>query len=229
MEWNEVAQMGNPTRSHLMKRLLKNLKRMQTQRRGVASQARRPMTPGEFERLMTSHWSHENKELGLCAAALHACQLSLIGRNDDICKFRVEDLKPYDAFIQFAVLARLVWSKNVTDERDAPPQVLIGAFDTRYCPLANLGLWLEYCYELNPTPNPFVFGVEGLDDPIRIKERMGNLLARIVNSPHFVKDKPGHLGTHSIRKMAASYAASNGCSKVSCAFNYLHIVIDPDY
>ena len=29
------------------------------------------------------------------------------------------------------------------------------------------------------------------------------------------KDKPGNVGTHSLRKMAATYARANGCSKAS--------------
>jgi hypothetical protein len=47
MEWNEVAQCGNPTRSGLMKKLIENIKRMQTQKRGKPSQARRTATNKE--------------------------------------------------------------------------------------------------------------------------------------------------------------------------------------
>ncbi len=63
-------------------------------------------------------------------------------------------------------MGRLPWSKNVTEERDAPPQVIFGAMDTRYDFLSNGGLWLEYHYSINSKDNEFVFGYEGLDDPI---------------------------------------------------------------
>jgi len=45
----------------------------------------------------------------------------------------------------------------VVDERDCPHQVLIGAMDTRYDVLSNLGVWLEFHFELNPGENDFVF------------------------------------------------------------------------
>ena len=49
MQWNETAQIGNPTCSQLMARLLHHMKQFQMQRRGVASQARRPFMNSEFE------------------------------------------------------------------------------------------------------------------------------------------------------------------------------------
>lgn len=49
MQWNETAQICNPTRSQHMARLICHMKWFQTQRRGMASQARRPLTNSEFE------------------------------------------------------------------------------------------------------------------------------------------------------------------------------------
>ena len=69
------------------------------------------------------------------------------------------------------------WSKNVVEERDAPPQVLFASMDTRYDVHSNLGIWLEYHYELYPEENKFVFSYSGLDDPVWIKERVSHLLA----------------------------------------------------
>jgi len=55
MAWNETARMGNPTCSHQMARLIKHTKRIQTQRWGMAPQAQRPMTNGEFEKIQESN------------------------------------------------------------------------------------------------------------------------------------------------------------------------------
>ena len=39
--------------------------------------------------------------------------------------------------------ARLAWSKNVVEERDAPWQQVFGCMDPEFCVLVNVGLWLE--------------------------------------------------------------------------------------
>ncbi len=61
------------------------------------------------------------------------------------------------------VIAKLYcWAKNnVLDERDAPDQVLLGAFDHRSCALCGLGMWLvEYHYMVcNPEDYEFIFGI----------------------------------------------------------------------
>ena len=113
--------------------------------------------------------------------------------------------------------------KNVTDERDAPPQVIFGAMDTRFDFLSNDGLWLEYHYMVNPGENEFIFGYEGLDDPIQIKERLSRLLGDTLRDTDFNLDRPGLVGTHSIRKMAVTFARGNGCSKVCVVFIFCFI------
>jgi hypothetical protein len=212
--WNDVAQVGNPTRSPAMSRLTRAMRRFQTQRRGVASKVRRPLTPKEYESIIECLWKLENKELGLCGAAFFTFQFSMIGRVDDAAKFREADLKAYPPFPDYGITARLPWSKNVTDERDAPQQVLCGAMDTRFDPLSNMALWLEYHYELNPGQNAFIFGYEGLDDPIRIKETIRRVLNEVLRGNEFSVATVGLLGTHSTRKFAVTFARGNGCSKV---------------
>ena len=220
LQWNETAQTGNPTRSAQMAKLLKHIKRMQTRKMGKASQARRSCTQGEYERIIQAYWAMENKEAGLCAAAVTALQMAFIARNDDVCKFVEEDLKRAESFPHYGVMGRLPWCKNVTEERDAPPQVMIGAMDPRYCPLLNLASWLEYNYGVNPTPNKFVFGLNDLECPVRIKTKIQGMFQELLRDG-FVKDKEGNLGTHSIRKFAATFARGNGCSKASCCIHFV--------
>lgn len=224
MQWNEVAKVGNPTRSQQMARLIRHMKRFQTQRRGREPQARRPLTPAEFERLIEVYWKLPNRELGLCAAASSTLQLAMIGRMDDTVKFREPDLRPYALYADYAFCGRLPWSKNVVEERDAPPQVVFASMDTRYDVHSNLGIWLEYHYELYPGENEFVFSYSGLDDPIRIKERMSRLLTDSLADSDFILDRPGLVGTHSIRKLAVTFARGNGCTKVCVAFNIYDLI-----
>ena len=118
---------------------------------------------------METYWGIPNRELGLIGAAASTFQLSMIGRQDDIALYLL--------YPNYGVVGRLPWSKNVTEERDAPPQVIFGAMDTRYDFLSNGGLLLECHYCVNPGKNEFIFLYEGLDDQICIKERSSFLLA----------------------------------------------------
>ena len=104
-----------------MARLIRHMKRFQMQHRGVASQARRPLTNAEYEHVIETYWRIPNRELGLVGAAASAFQLSMIGRQDDIAKFREADLQPYLLYPNYGVVGRLPWSKNVTEEGNAPP------------------------------------------------------------------------------------------------------------
>ena len=214
MQWNEAANIGNPTRSSLFARLIRNMSRFQTQRRGVASCVRRPLTLTEYEKLMTRYWKLENKELSLCAAAKLVVQFHLIGRSDDVAKFCLEDLSPCDQYPDYGFFGCLAWSKNVIEERDSPLQILFGAMDTRFCSQANLAVWLEYHFELNPEQNDFVFSYKGLTCPIRITEKFQNLMREEFSAPDCEKKKPGLLGTHSVRKYAVTFARGVGCSTV---------------
>jgi hypothetical protein len=200
-----------------MAQLIRNMKRFQTRRQGVASSARRALTLSEFKQIMAYHWRNPNKLLGMCCAAALAVQLSMIARGDDVAKFREFDLGPYELFPLFGIVCRIAWSQNVTEERDAPIQLLLGSMDTRYCVLANLAMWMESYLFTDPTQNDFVFK-NGLDDPDRIKDVIRRGFNHAIKSPEFMSERPGLIGTHSVRKLAVTHARSNGCTRVSDLF-----------
>ena len=215
--WNQVAQQGNPTRSPQVARLISNMKRFQVRRQGVSSKARRALHITEFVNLMLVFWNHPNQAIGLFAAAALAVQFALITRGDDLSKLNVHDLGAYERYPLIAILGRIVWSKNVREERDAPQQVLFGSMDTRFCVLVNLALWLEFALEHHPAPhNEFVFRLDGLDDPIRIKEQYIAAFNQATRMPGTLI-QAGLVGSHSTRKLAATWGRSNGCSKASIA------------
>ena len=86
MQLNETAQISNPTQSQHMAHLIHHMKLFQTQRCGVAPQARSHLTNSEFEHVLEAYWWIPNRELGLVGAAASTFQLAMIGRQDDISK-----------------------------------------------------------------------------------------------------------------------------------------------
>ena len=90
--------------------------------------------------------------------------------------------------------------------------------DPRYDTLSLLGLWLEYCFDYHPEQNQFIFCLDGLEDPIRIKEKVRKVLSMVLNDDQFCVRDHGLLGSHSIQKFAVTFARGNGCNKVSMLF-----------
>jgi hypothetical protein len=186
------------------------MKRFQVQRRGATSRVRRSLTPEEFEQVQELIWGLKEKEDALCAAAYFCFQFVMIGRLDDTAKFRQPDLQPYSKYPDYAVMGRLPWSKNVNEERDAPQQLIFGSMDPHYDTLSLLGLWLEFRFAMHPKQNEFIFCVDGLEDPIRIKERIRKVLSIVLSNDQFHIRDVGLLGSHSIRKFGVTFARGNG-------------------
>ena len=142
----------------------------------MTSQSQRPFTNSKLECVMDVYWCIPNRELGHVGAAAFTFHSAMIGCHDNTAKFREVDLQPYTLYPNYGVVGGLLWSKNVTDERDVLPQVIFGAIDTRYQFLSNGRHCLEGHYTVNPAKNGLFFGYEGLDDPIQIKEKLSHLL-----------------------------------------------------
>jgi hypothetical protein len=213
MVWNEISNVGNPTRATLVNKLIKKIKLKEAARLGKEPQARRALFASEFESAIEVMESLEDKELACFMSGYFRFQYNMIARVDDSAKFRSPDLKIFHQFPDIGVIAKLCWSKNVMDERDAPDQVLLGAFDHRYCVLIGLALWLEYHCMLNPEENEFIFGIGGLTDPKSIKRKASDHLKKTFQSHEFNVVDEGKKGTHSMRKFATTQARGNGCSK----------------
>jgi len=186
----------------------------------------RPLTVEEFEQMMEMISKLESKELALAAAAFSSLQLNMIGRLDDTSKFRLPELRQWAKYPNIAFLSRFPWSKNVREERDAPLQLVFAAGNPWYDCHSLMGLWLEYRFEFHPEENEFVFCVNGLEDPIRIKDTIRRILKTIFRDEDFIIREVGLLGTHSVRKFAVTFARGCGCSKVSASLLfYVSMVI----
>jgi hypothetical protein len=118
-KWSVTRTEGNRTQSKDVIDLLKAVKKKEVQKQGVKSMTQRPMVGKEFQSMHkilretgsdgkgTSTYASSWKRYGICA------------RIHDSTQVIIEHIRVHDKFAH-ALKARLNWSKNVQDERDAP-------------------------------------------------------------------------------------------------------------
>ena len=85
-------------------------------------------------------------------------QLHLIARIDDSTQVILEHICGHDKSAH-ALKARLNWSKNVQDKRDAPFQIVLGSLNPMNCVLCSLALWLKLNLKIYPPAmeSPYLF------------------------------------------------------------------------
>ena len=219
-QWNEVTNTGNPTRSQSVNDMIKKVKRFEVRKQGKASQARRPLTTAEIKAVLQELRNSDSVEIKYGITALLCFQFHVIGRVDDCCKWYRSNLSSHDQYPGKAGRFRLAWSKNVTDERDAPWQHLFGCMDWVFCTILHVGLWLEIYHTIMPNARegPFVFSFtsDTTSDHERIatksKNRIYHILAPLLKEIGLEANN-GPVGSHSIRKLAATFARLLGISK----------------
>ena len=124
-----------------------------------------------------------NVEMRLFLSAIFRYQFNLGARIDDSSKKMWKNLKchPNDAHSMYSLITKLVWSKNIFEERDPPEQILLGASHNNFCVLVGLASWLEFwTAQGHHERTEFLFGLEGIDDPDTIKRRASEALKRIL-------------------------------------------------
>lgn len=126
--WDVPTMTGNPTKSRDFNDLIRTILRHEVRRGGAPSQACRALTKIEFERVLTLLNASEDKRQKFMMSALCKLQFCMIGRIvDDMCHFQESDLKPNPLLPSHSLTARIHWSKNVMEERDAPDQIIFGS------------------------------------------------------------------------------------------------------
>ncbi|GMF16150.1 unnamed protein product [Phytophthora lilii] len=98
------------------------------------------------------------------------------------------------------------WSKNISEERDAPEQVMLGSLDPRVCALLNFAVYMEMSPQL--PGSEYVFG-----NPAAGHRVIRRFLQDVFSSDDFQAQRSGNLGTHSLRKGAATYSSRCGVQK----------------
>jgi Transcriptional activator of glycolytic enzymes len=224
MVWVSGRNEGNPTRSIEVNNLIKRVKKKEVRKQGAASQCRRAITEVEF-RTMQKILQNHNRTSTIWRFGLYALtnfQFHLLARIDDTTQVLVENLRVHDSFCN-ALKTRLNWSKNVSEERDAPWQVVLGSMDTAFCVLVSLSLWMEVNLRSNPNAllSPYLFNFCD-DNSIpaggqKSKETAQIMFHKVFKMEEFnnaaVIGADNMLGSHSIRKFAATHARRSGCSK----------------
>jgi hypothetical protein len=133
-------------------------------------------------------------------------QWHLIARVDDMMKLRVKDITANLEHPE-SICVQMRWSKNITEERESPRQIVLGSLDERMCVLLNLAVFIEL---LNDPcgGDEFLFG-NGVDGDRGIRTSLNDVLGSIV----LPSLSSGNLGTHSMRKGPATYCARLGQPK----------------
>ena len=178
--WDDVRSMGNPTRSIAVNDVIKKVLKHEVRKQGVETSARRPIAIDEFMNVLgiirtnAQFTTIDRFRLG-CVLTL---QWHLIGRVDDMMKMSFKDLA-FSPACPFSTSCQMRWSKNITEERDAPRQIVLASRDERLCSLLNLAVYLELL-DCDPEHATFLFG-NGTDGDRNIR----NLLSKALDNSDF--------------------------------------------
>ena len=221
--WVVEHNVGNPTKSAIVNKVIQDVKKAEVRKQGRASNAKRDMTRAEFRMTLRILQESTTGILSYDKAAKYPTMLKLqfhiIARTDDVCNVETNDIRSHSQF-PFAGQLKVSWSKNVLEERECPDQILIGAFDDDFCILIALGTWLE-CSLSSRQQHQKKFLFEPADDdgaPDRLNKRYGRILTKNVwkkneEFQRLVAQTGGSLGTHSVRKFPATWASRNGAQQ----------------
>jgi hypothetical protein len=221
--WDVGTNRGNPTKSKEVNKLIKRVKKMETQGRGKESKADSPWEGGEYSCVVEMQTQFEGQKKRLVYPAITTYQCSMIGRIDDTTKWKTENIQIHPES-EDAFMSRLPWSKNVSDSRQAPWQANFAANECKLDSLFHVANHLEKKYETQPgRESEFIF-CDSDETPKQVKGRYSNdLREKIIKSDRFQevqKSTPsGYLlsgrrkarkGSHSTRKYGRTKARRKG-------------------
>jgi hypothetical protein len=208
----------NKTRHQQITKFLSIIRKMECRGLGQPSHDVRPIQHNEFVFLLRKLKEDRPRasiihKFGLPAMLCY--QFAMISRIDDATQLTVANIQRHDKFPTIALQSKLTWSKNVHEQRGTPWQSLLGSLETGFCVLVNLGLWLEVFLSTTAGAHlsPYVFSFSN-DNNIpaggnKSKQKASNIFHGIFADDFF---GDGNLGSHSIRKFAATHCRNNGMS-----------------
>jgi len=214
--WNQAGSHGNPTRSRQVQQFISTLKRKQVRQLGRPCAAKRDMTLAEFK--LAAKILEEQDDWN-CNRWLQAMrmQFHMIGRGDDVHHMETKSLRVHPQF-KFALQTKMRWSKNVLEERDCPPQILLGAANPVFCIILSLAIYLEERFSSYGTHSRFLY-TEDVNDSA--PKRAVKSYSRTVRETVFLNASfqalssvtGGSLGMHSFRKFPATWASILGATQ----------------
>ena len=191
---------------------------MELRKQGKETKARRPFTIDEFKFTLKKLKDSDDFVWRYALPALCSFQFHFIARIDDTCQFLLNELMVHDLF-PFVLCGRMQWSKNVLEERHCHSQIILDLNDPDFCVLLNFGLYLESLFPTDVDDEGLVNCFSIARKTCNTKKRVGKILSDIFTSDDFESNfGDGRssigalLGSHSLRKCAATHTRRNGCS-----------------
>ena len=123
---------GNPTKHSMHRKLIDVIKKCEVRGEGADSKVKRALTIPEFlkqlEMLRAFGIEKQDYNYMVKYPAMMLWQYHLIGRIDDVVHFEMSNPMGHPNY-PFAIKTKVQWSKNVKDEAECPPQILLGSGD----------------------------------------------------------------------------------------------------
>ena len=199
MSWDDINQKGNPTKSSAVNAMIKSTELHEVRGSGVKPSARRAFEWEEFLMVLLATRQLFSDALMNTLLAAMTLQWQMIGRIDDVMKLATSTVLKHPQY-PFALNIKMCWSKNIRTEQESPTQILFASMNPVICPILHLGIFIE---TVGAQRGGFLFR--------NTNRNTSFLISKILTSKFF---RPiiegGKLGTHSIRKGAATFCSRNG-------------------
>jgi len=138
----------------------------------------------------------------------------MIGRGDDVHHMKTKSLHVHPKF-DFALETSMSWSKNVLEERDCPPQIMLGAANPVVCIILSLAIYLEERFSRFGLNSVYLYTEDVGDSAPKnaVKSYSKTIREKVFRSARFLIQSTltrGSLGMHSFRKLPATWASMLG-------------------
>jgi hypothetical protein len=213
--WNALTKAGNPTKSKEVNSLIKAVKRKEVRDLGAPSKADRALTLDEHEQALRIMDTYEDERKRYLYAAIAKFQHHMIGRMDDSCHTFRRHLLQSEQY-PFVLTIQMRWSKNVCEERDAPLQIILASMNSLHCVHLALGVYLElFIGRGEDAGSPYLFNcIECNNCPATMNRKTREFIEKdVFGHRNFVRQRAGHIGSHSIRKRGTTRARESGIKK----------------
>jgi hypothetical protein len=218
--WNDATQTGNPTRHRTVHKVLKRVRELECKGLGAKNRTVCDLTEREFCTVIELLQGAFDYFKSILCVTYMVLKFALIFRCDNVAHLKLADVKSHEEF-DFALSLKCTWSKNVTDQRACPDQILMGSMNPVYCVLLHLSIhiesWIEQGKATARFEKAYLFTAnpDEKTGPKGSNKRYRDTLAKVYKSAPFravsrLFDKEGPLGSHSLRKFASTFARRLG-------------------
>ena len=141
--WDEMHWRGNPTKSSIMNNLISFVKKKETRGQGKESKADRAFEHSKFQQVMNSFHNASSSDFSKYRyAAMIKFMFHFVCHGNNAAHVFKSSLKQSSEY-PWALVCTLHWSKNVREQHDCPPQIMLGSMNPDYCVMLSLAVFLE--------------------------------------------------------------------------------------